>query len=413
MEKWKAEKYARALVEVGVNLQPGETIVIDADTCAADVVRELVDAAFAKGAADAVVNWSDPVTEHSRALNASAETLRVMPQWKMDGMDEVLATGKAVEVGIHGTYPTLNSDVSDENLMAAALARNDLRNVIRKYIHKSVLKWTGTVYPTMDWAKKVFPEFDDETAFQKLEDALCAMMRVDKDTDPVENWKAHCAALSERSAKLNALNLKSVHITSELGTDLKMDLVEGHIWTSAGEMGAAKVNAPYVANMPTEEVFTDPDFRSVNGIVYASFPLFINGKLVKDFSLTFRDGKAVDCAASEGVEFLRAALFRDENTRQLGEIALVSKKSPIRQMGRIFYNGLIDENAACHLAFGSSFPDCVKGGPDMTEEELYALGVNHAVSHNDFMFGTDELKVVGTTHDGREVTIMEHGDFVI
>ena len=192
-----------------------------------------------------------------------------------------------------------------------------------------------------------------------------------------------------------------------------MDLVEGHIWCSAGEMGAQNVNAPYVANMPTEEVFTDPDFRSVNGIAYASFPLFMSGKLVTDFWIRFENGKAVDCSASNNVDFLREALFRDETTRQLGEVALVSKKSPIRQMGRIFYNGLIDENAACHLAFGASFPDCVKGGTEMTREDLIARGVNFSVSHNDFMIGTDDIRIVGITYDGQQVTVMEHGDFVI
>ena len=165
--------------------------------------------------------------------------------------------------------------------------------------------------------------------------------------------------------------------------------------------------------MPTEEVFTDPDFRSVNGTVYASFPLYINGKLVRDFSITFKDGLAVDCSASEGEDFLRGQLFRDENTRRLGEVALVSKQSPIRKMGRIFYNGLIDENAACHLALGTSFPDCVKGGTEMTDEELHAIGVNKAVTHTDFMFGTDELKIVGIRHDGSESSVMEHGDFVL
>ncbi|MBO7697660.1 MAG: aminopeptidase, partial [Erysipelotrichaceae bacterium] len=149
------------------------------------------------------------------------------------------------------------------------------------------------------------------------------------------------------------------------------------------------------------------------GIAYASFPLMMSGKLVKDFWIRFKDGKAIDCGASENVEMLKDALFKDETTRQLGEVALVSKQSPIRKLGRIFYNGLIDENAACHLAFGSSFPDCVKGGTDMSEEELKSIGVNFSVSHNDFMIGTDDIKVVGITHEGKEVTVMEHGDFVI
>ena len=413
MHKWQHEKLARVLVRTGVNLQPGETLVLQTDTDAIELSREVTKEAFACGAKDVEVFISDAEIEHTKALNCTPETLREMPEWKKEGIDSILRTGMGVQMGVRASHPSINQDVPTENLRAQAYASNELRNVVRNYIHQGCLKWTGTVYPSVEWAKKVFPECDDQTAFEKLEEAICKMMRVDENSDPVENWKKHCEELAIRSKKLNDFNFKSLHITSELGTDISFDLVEGHIWCSAGEMGAQNVNAPYVANMPTEEVFTDPDFRTVNGIAYASFPLFINGKLVTDFSITFKDGKAVDCSASSNVESLRDALFRDENTRQLGEVALVSKKSPIRQMGRIFYNGLIDENAACHLAFGTSFPDCVKNGTKYTQEELYAMGVNFAVSHNDFMIGSDDIKVVGITHDGKEVVVMEHGDFVI
>ncbi|MBQ6452502.1 MAG: aminopeptidase [Solobacterium sp.] len=413
MKQWQIDKAARLLVRMGVNLQPGESIVLQADTDAMPLARAITKEAFEAGAEDVEVLINDPWINHLKALNCTPEHLRELPEWKKESIDSILRTGKGVQLGIFGTRPTLNLDVPDENLRAQAYASNELRNVVRNYIHQGCLKWSGTMYPNREWAKKVWPEEDEETAYQKLVDAYCRMMRIDEDSDPIENWKEHCADLSARSKKLNDFNFKSLHITSELGTDLWMDLVEDHIWCSAGEMGAQNVNAPYVANMPTEEVFTDPDFRSVNGIAYASFPLFINGKLVTDFSITFKDGKAVDCAASSNVEFLRDALFRDETTRQLGEVALVSKQSPIRQMGRIFYNGGIDENAACHLAFGASFPDCVKNGTEMTKEELIGRGVNFSVSHNDFMIGSDDIRVIGITHDGKEITVMEHGDFVI
>ena len=413
MNKWQLEKLARVLVRTGVNIQPGETMVLQTDTAAIDLAREITKEAFRAGAANVEAFIEDAEINHLKAKNCSVETLRDLPEWKKEAIDSILRTGKGVQMGVRATRPSINADVPDEKLKAMGFAGNELRNVVRNYIHQGCLKWTGTVYPSLEWAKKVWPECDDETAYKNLENAICKMMRVDKDSDPVENWKKHCDDLSVRSHKLNDFNFKSLHITSELGTDLTMDLVEDHIWCSAGEMGAQNVNAPYVANMPTEEVFTDPDFRSVNGIAYASFPLFMSGKLVTDFWIRFKNGKAVDCGASNNVDFLREALFRDETTRQLGEVALVSKKSPIRQMGRIFYNGLIDENAACHLAFGASFPDCVKGGTEMTREDLIARGVNFSVSHNDFMIGTDDIKIVGTTHDGRQITVMEHGDFVI
>ena len=413
MDKILTEKLARGLLEVGVNLKEGESVLLQTDTNALELSREITKQAFELGAKDVQVRIDDPYINHERVKGAAKEILRKPLDWEKESIDSVLKDGKGVQLGIGVSYPDLNSDLDSDKLLAFSQMKNDLRNIVRSYIHKGVLKWTGTAYPSLEWARKVYPELNDEEAYKALEDAICLMMRVDHDSDPVENWKKHCEELSVRSAKLNSYNFKSLHITSELGTDITMDLVENHIWCSAGEMGEQKVNAPYVANMPTEEVFTDPDFRSVNGIACASFPLLMSGKPVKDFWIRFENGKAVDCGASENVEMLKDALFKDETTRQLGEVALVSKQSPIRKLNRIFYNGLIDENAACHLAFGSSFPDCVKGGTDMSEEELKALGVNFSVSHNDFMIGSDDTKVVGITHDGKEVTIMEHGDFVI
>ena len=178
-------------------------------------------------------------------------------------------------------------------------------------------------------------------------------------------------------------------------------------------MGEAKVKAKYIANMPTEEIFTDPHRDHVDGIAYASKPLMINGKLVKDFWIRFENGIAVDCGAKENVEFLKDALFHDDRSRRLGEIALVSKKSPINKIGRLFYNGLIDENAASHLAFGSSFPTNIENGTDMDEGELLKHGVNVASCHHDFMVGTEHYHVEGITHDGKTVVIMDDGDFVL
>ena len=297
-------------------------------------------------------------------------------------------------------------------MMAQSFARNELRNVARKYLHKGTLKWVATVYPNQNWANAVYPDCSEEEAYQKLEDAICAMMYVDEESDAVENWKKHCENLSARSTWLNNHNFKSLHITSELGTDITIGLVKGHIWEGANDMAESDLD-PYCANMPTQEVFTDPDYRTVNGIAYASFPLMISGKLVKDFWIRFENGRAVDCGASENVEFLKNVLYENERTRYLGEVALVSKQSPIRQMNCVFMNGLIDENAACHLAFGQSFSSNIQGGTLMSDEELLENGVNVASSHHDFMIGTEETKIVGIKEDGSEVVIMEHGDFTM
>ncbi len=412
MNREQTEKLAKALLCTGVNLKEGENVLLQADTNTVPLAREITRQAFAMGAKDVQVSIRDPYIEQERIKGASEETLAQVKEWEKESIDSVLRDGTGVQLGVLSTVPLDNEGIEPEKLLAYARTQNELRNVVRRYIRKGTQKWTGTAYPSMEWAKKVYPEYGDQEAYERLEKDILSMMRIDEN-DPVDNWKKHCEELSRRSHILNEFNFKTLHITSELGTDITMDLVEGHIWCSAGEMGDSQTNGAYVANMPTEEVFTDPDFRSVHGIAYASFPLMMSGRLVKDFWIRFENGKAVDCGASQNAEFLRDALFRDETTRQLGEVALVSKQSPIKKTGRVFYNGLIDENAACHLAFGSSFPDCVKGGVRMSGEELYALGVNHSVSHNDFMIGTEETRITGITHDGEEILIMEHGDFVI
>lgn len=412
MNQTKLEKYARVLLEVGVNLQKGQILLLQSTTESLELARELTKQAFEMGAKDVVLHLEDPIAEHYRAKNCDEETLREVPQWQKESLEMYLQQD-CVQMGLMASHPTLNEDVDTDKLLAKGYASNELRNVVRKHIHAGTLKWTGTVVASMDWAKTMYPQLPDEEAFAQLEEDLCEMMRVDEKSDPVENWKKHCDDMAKVSRKLNEYNFKSLHITSELGTDITMDLVKGHIWTSAADLGDSKVKEPYVANMPTEEIFTDPDYRTVNGIAYASFPLMMSGKLVTDFGIRFENGKAVSCFAGQNVELLKDALFKNEQTRCLGEVALVSKRSPIRKMNRVFYNGLIDENAACHLAFGTSFPSNIKGGASMSEEELLANGVNVATSHNDFMIGTAETKVVGTTFDGREIVVMEHGDFVI
>lgn len=405
------EKYADVLVEKGLNIQKGQYLLLQCCPDTLDLARIVCEKALQRGAKDVHVSISDPYIKQIRGKYLTKEQCLEVPSWKKEEEDYYLRNN-GVQLGLMGTYPDLMEDVSDENAMALAKADNDVRNVVRKYIHDGTLQWTGTACPTKEWAVKVYPEKEPAEALEALENDIAHMMRLDQE-DPVKAWDEHCAELKSVGDKLNAYQFASIHLTSELGTDLHVDLVKNHMWCSAADMGDAKVQAPYIANMPTEEIFTDPHCDRVNGIAYASKPLIINGKLVKDFWIRFENGRAVDCGASQNVEFLKSALFADERSRRLGEIALVSKRSPINQIGRLFYNGLIDENAASHLAFGSSFPTNIKNGTDMSEEELIEHGVNVASCHHDFMVGTEHYHVEGITKDGEVVVIMDDGDFVI
>ncbi len=410
MNKIQIEKYAKLLVEKGVNLQKGQIVLLQVDIEAKELALEVARQAFERGAKDVVIKWNEPELTKLRAQYCSTSTLRDVKQYHLDEFEDILKNN-AVQIGIMGTYPDLYENIENEKAFAINQHSNDLRNVVRKYIRSGAIQWTGTAYPNKAWAKKVYPDLDETLAHETLETAICKMVRVNDDLDPIVEWENHCDRLSKFSKWLNSLDLKSLHITSELKTDITMDLVDNHIWVSAGEMGDVNT-VPYIANIPTEEIFCDPHKYSVNGIAYASRPLIMNGKVVKDFSIEFKDGKAINCSAKENEESLRELLFKDEGSCYLGEVALVSKQSPITQMNTVFLNGLIDENAASHLAFGNSFPDCVVGGVKMSKEQLEEIGVNVSSVHCDFMIGTPEFKVVGTTKKGEEVLIMENGDFV-
>ena len=405
------EKYADVLIEKGVNIQKGQYLLLQCCIDTMPLARIICEKALLKGAKDVHVSISDPVIKKLRGKYLSQEQCSVVYDFEKEELDYFLRND-CVQIGLMGTYPRLMEGVSDENAMALAYAGNEVRNVVRKYIHDGTLQWTGTAYPTQEWANTVYPEMSESDAMVQLEKDIARMMRIDQE-EPLKAWDDHCDRLRKVGDVLNQYQFQSLHLTSELGTDLTVQLVENHIWCSAADMGEAKVKAKYIANMPTEEIFTDPHRDHVDGIAYASKPLMINGKLVKDFWIRFENGIAVDCGAKENVEFLKDALFHDDRSRRLGEIALVSKKSPINQIGKLFYNGLIDENAASHLAFGSSFPTNIENGTDMDEEELLKHGVNVASCHHDFMVGTEHYHVEGITHDGKTVVIMDDGDFVL
>lgn len=405
------QKYAQTLLKVGVNLQKGQILYLQAATENRDIALVVVEEAFKMGAKDVVVEWNDPKLNYLRAKYCDEATLREVPEWKKEAVDYYLRQG-ACQMGLGTTYPDLMKDIRPENAKALFLASNDLRNVIRGYIHRGHLQWTGTALPNKEWAQKVYPELSAEKAYQKLSENILSMVRVNHESDPLANWQAHLDKLASRSRWLNEKQFDSLHITTKLGTDIEIGLVKNHIWTSAADMGDASIPV-YVANMPTEEIFTDPDKYRVNGKVVASRPLNLSGQLVEGFTLTFKDGQCIEATATSHLANLEDVLNQSEASRYLGEVALVSKQSPITQMERVFFNGLIDENAASHLALGSSFPTNVQGGTTMTDEELEAIGVNLAVNHNDFMIGTEDMKVVGRYEDGREEIIMEHGDFII
>ncbi|MDD6159642.1 MAG: aminopeptidase, partial [Oscillospiraceae bacterium] len=241
-------------------------------------------------------------------------------------------------------------------------------------------------------------------------DAIFSVCRINGDGKGVERWKEHVENTARRSKLLNDYNFKTLHYTNSLGTDLTVTLPENHVWAGGAEVSGDE-GIPFVANIPTEEIFTAPRWDGVNGRVYAAMPLALDGNLVKDFYLDFEGGRIVNIHAEEGEEILRNSIGMDEGSAYLGEVALVPYDSPIRNTGILFFNTLFDENASCHLAFGAAYPTCIKGGEKMNEEEQKAAGLNQSNNHVDFMVGTADLSIVGTTHDGKEIPVFVNGNF--
>ena len=270
--------------------------------------------------------------------------------------------------------------------------------------------WCIASIPIPSWATTVFPDCGEDEAMEKLWEAIFKSVRISGDGKAVDRWEEHLATLHARMDKMNALRFKTLHYTNSLGTDLTVELPEGHIWEAGNDVTLS--GQEYIANIPTEELFTSPLKTGVNGVVYSSMPLVNDGAIIDKFHFVVKDGKIVECHAEKGEEELKAAITVDEGASYFGEVALVPYDSPISNQKILFYNTLFDENAACHIAFGEAYP-CLEGGQKMTKEELKARGLNDSITHVDFMIGTADLSIVGTTEDGREVPVFVDGNFAI
>ncbi|NLA83410.1 MAG: aminopeptidase [Clostridiales bacterium] len=407
MQKEILKKYARLLVKTGVNIQPGQTLVINAPVEDAEFVRIVAETAYKEGARDVAVSWNDEILAKTRYMLAPDEVFDEFPDWKKEFYLSYAEKGAAF-LSISASDPELMKDVDPKRISRANKANSMGLNEYRKRLMSNENSWCVASIPTDAWAKKVFPELSQEEAVGRLWEAILKSVRADL-PDPVEAWNAHKATLAENIDRLNQLELKRVHIRNKLGTDLKVELPDGHIWMGGSDYTADGVE--FIANMRTEEIFTAPFRKGVNGKVVSSMPLNYNGNLIDGFSLTFKDGRVVDFTAEKGSETLKQLLETDEGAGYLGEIALVPYNSPISNMNILFFNTLFDENASCHLALGKAYPVCLKGSEPMTEVELIEAGINDSLVHVDFMFGTEDLEIDGETKDGQQVPVFRNGNF--
>lgn len=400
-------KYASLAVNIGVNIQKDNILVISSPIETAEFARLITEEAYKSGAKDVIVHYGDQKLTKIKLENSSLETISNIPEWQAESYN-YYARQEACFISISASDPDGLKGVPVEKIGASQKART---SALKEYFDNSMsnkCRWCVLSVPTLSWAKKVFPKVSDDEAMESLWDVIFKTVRVDTE-NPVNAWKKHNAYLEEKIKFMNNNNFKSVHLKSANGTDLNIELPEGHIWAGGSE---GDVNGiPFNANIPTEEVFTLPKKTGVNGIVYSSKPLSYGGNLIDNFSITFKDGKAIDFTAETGYDVLKQMLESDEGAKYLGEVAFVPYNSPISNSKLIFFNTLFDENAACHLAFGRAYESCVKDADKYSEEELEKIGVNNSVIHVDFMIGTSNLEITGINKNGETIQIFSNGNW--
>ncbi len=402
----KLRQYARLIVRMGVNVQKGQPVVIAAPVECAEFARLLAEEAYEAGAREVIPRWIDDTMTRLKYLKADDAVFDEFPAWRRE-MYMDAARQKAAVISIAADDPENLKDADPGRIQRVGRVAGTTMKDYYDMMMQNQFPWCVVSVPTAIWAQKVFPGVSEAEAVEKLWDAIYTTARVTD--DPVASWKTHVAALDARRDRLNAWNFQKLHYTNSLGTDLWVELPEKHEWISAGER--AKTGQDFIANMPTEEIFTLPKRDGVNGVVYSAKPLALNGNVVDEFVLTFENGRIVDIKAKQGLEVLQSEISIDDGAHFLGEVALVPYDSPISQSGILFYNTLFDENASCHFAFGKAYPN-FSDADDRTQEELFARGMNDSLTHVDFMVGTRDLSITGVTHDEQEVPVFVNGNFV-
>lgn len=404
----KLREFARLLVEVGLNVQPGQTPVILSSTEAAPLARLCVEACYDCGARNVLVDWDDDFVTRQKYLRAEDSVFQTYPSYAAAKTDWLMETG-CPRLSFAGSDPELLKGVDPSRMQNWRRVAGAATLEYSKALKANRFQWCVGSYPSPAWAEKMFPGKRGQEAIDALWDAIFSVCRINGDGKGVDRWKEHIETTARRCETLNRYAFKTLRYRNSLGTDLEVQLPENHVWLGGSECSAAGV--PFVANIPTEEIFTAPRWDGVNGRVYSAMPLSLGGNLVDHFWMDFKDGRIVDLHAEQGEEHLRSSVDLDEGSHYLGEVALVPYDSPIRNTGLLFWNTLFDENASCHLAFGSAYPTCVKNGDALSDEEQKKAGLNQSINHVDFMVGTADLSITGVQADGTEVPVFVDGNF--
>ena len=402
------QKYAKLLVSKGINVQKGHTIVITIDVEQAPFARLLTKEAYALGAEEVIVKWTDDFVTRETYLHTSEERMTNVPQYKIDESLDMIEK-KASRLSVRSADPDALNGVDGKKLAAVQKANNVAFDAQRTATQANKVSWTVAAAAGAKWAAKVFPDLaTEEEQVDALWNEIFKTCRV-YEADPVAAWDAHEARLLSKADVLNAEQFDALHYTAPNGTDLTVGMPQNHIWESAGSVNAQ--NEKFIANMPTEEVFSAPDFRRIDGVVKSTKPLSYAGNIIDGMTFRFANGQVTEVTAEKGEDTIKRLVEENDGGRSLGEVALVPDPSPISQSGIVFFNTLFDENASNHLALGSAYASSVVGGTEMTQEELAAAGLNRSTTHVDFMIGSADMNIDGIRKDGSVMPIFRNGDW--
>ena len=402
------DKYVELVIQKGINIQKGQILVISSPVEVYDFTRKLVKQAYELGASEVVVHWNDEVVGKYKYVYGAEDIFDTFPEWQKESMEYYRKKGAAF-LSVYATDPDILKEVDKTRVARFQKAKSLALKEYYENVMGNSNQWCVISVPTQAWAKRVFSELSTEVAISEMWKLILKIVRADKE-NPILEWENHLNTLKARMDYLNKKRFAKLIYRNSLGTNLEIGLPEGHKWISGGEKSKAGVE--FVANIPTEEIFTMPHREKVNGVVVSSKPLIYGGSVIDKFTLTFKDGEVINYSAEVGEEILGKLLFMDENSKYLGEVALVEYDSPISKSERVFYNTLFDENASCHLAFGGAYPVCLENSEGQSEEGLKERGMNNSLTHEDFMIGTEDMEIVGIDSEGRETTIMKNGNFV-
>jgi Leucyl aminopeptidase (aminopeptidase T) len=404
----KLNNYADIIVKIGANIQEGQSVMVNATIDAPELVRLVVKKAYEAGAYQVKVFWHDDAVSRLHYDLAPLESFQETPKWSAGEKLEMAEKG-AASITIGSADPDLLRGVPQDRIRTADRTARQANEKYRQMSQAFKFTWSLATAPSAAWAAKVFPELPQEEQVAKLWDTIFQMVRADQ-PDPIAAWDAHIKQLKSKAKYLNDKAYKYLHYVAP-GTDLTLEMPKDQIW-----LGGSKQNEQgtwFVPNLPTEEVYSAPLRTGVNGTISSTKPLSYNGNIVDNFSFTFENGRVVDFKAEQGEEAIKGLLDTDDAAKFLGEVALVPHTSPISDSNILFYKTIFDENASCHLALGSAYASCIKGGAGLSREELLARGLNQSMAHTDFMVGSAELNLYGITEDGTREPILVNGNWAV